>query len=98
VILQRRPASVSIAIEDDGRGMEAADRQSGGLGLMGIRERVSELGGTVALDSGAGTGTRLRADFPVTPDAAASRAAGPNASPVSSEEDPFDGHTAPSAG
>jgi signal transduction histidine kinase len=98
VILQRRPASVSIAIEDDGRGMEAADRQSGGLGLMGIRERVSELGGTVALDSGAGTGTRLRADLPVTPDAAANRGAGPNASPVSSEGDGFDGHTAPSAG
>jgi len=69
VRLQRRPHSVLIAVEDDGKGMAEPEQKWGGastpgLGLMGIRERVSELEGTMELASRPGGGTRLTVELP----------------------------------
>ena len=62
---------------DDGVGFDAHEVErpgrQGGLGLLGIRERVSQLGGTVRIDSTIGSGTRLAVSIP----AAAHRAAAP---------------------
>jgi signal transduction histidine kinase len=71
VLLQRYPATVRVIVEDDGRGMEALRSARGGdsapgLGLMGIRERVSELGGTARWESHTGRGTSLVVELPVT--------------------------------
>jgi two-component system sensor histidine kinase DegS len=69
VLLQWYPASVSVIVEDDGRGMvgrESGTVSSAGLGLMGIRERVSDLGGTARWDSHSGRGTRLVVELPLT--------------------------------
>jgi signal transduction histidine kinase len=67
VYVQRLPATVLITIEDDGVGFDqaaAAVRPDRGLGLVGIRERVSQLGGTFRLESAHGKGTRLTVELP----------------------------------
>jgi signal transduction histidine kinase len=70
VLLQRYPTTISLTVEDNGRGMEDRSSESGeastlGLGLMGIRERVAELGGTARWDCHASRGTRLVVELPV---------------------------------
>jgi len=59
---------VSVIVEDDGVGFDARDVErpgrQGGLGLLGIRERVAQLGGTVRIDSVIGRGTRLEVTIP----------------------------------
>jgi signal transduction histidine kinase len=57
-----------IEIEDDGKGFDpqnagSPDRRH--FGLMGIRERVEILGGTVDIDSAPGQGTRLKFQVPL---------------------------------
>ena len=49
-------------VEDDGVGM--GDAPSGGHGLVNLRRRSEELGGTIRFDSDAG-GTRIRLQLPV---------------------------------
>lgn len=58
---------LSLTVEDDGRGLAAFDHANpaAGLGLIGIEERVRELGGTLAIRSQAGKGTRLHASIPL---------------------------------
>jgi NarL family two-component system sensor histidine kinase LiaS len=56
---------VTLEIEDDGVGFDAAHRAGGGLGLIGIGERVRELGGAMRLTSAVGRGTRLNVNIPV---------------------------------
>ncbi len=68
VYLQRLPTTVLITVEDDGAGFDAAvTQQTGerrGLGLIGIRERVSELRGSMRLESAPGKGTRITVELP----------------------------------
>ncbi len=55
-------------IRDDGVGFDLAaiERRGGmGLGLQGIHERLSTLGGVLTIDSGCGLGTRLIAAIPL---------------------------------
>ena len=51
-----------IVLEDDGAGFTEAD--SGGMGLKGMRERLSSLSGSLALGRRQGGGTRLTAEIP----------------------------------
>jgi signal transduction histidine kinase len=68
VYLQRLPDTVLITIEDDGAGFDAtAVERAGerrGFGLVGIRERVTQLRGTFRLESAPGQGTRLTVELP----------------------------------
>ena len=67
VYLQRLPNTVLITIEDNGAGFDPASERPGeraGLGLVGIRERASQLRGTVRLESTPGKGTRLTVELP----------------------------------
>jgi signal transduction histidine kinase len=68
VSLQRRPDSLLVTVEDNGQGMDRARLAkadtNGGVGLVGIRERASRLGGTVRLESRPGHGTRLTIEIP----------------------------------
>jgi signal transduction histidine kinase len=68
VFVQRLASSVVVTIEDDGVGLP--DRTNGhaqeGSGLVGIRERVSDLGGTFRIEGKTGKGTRLLIELPVT--------------------------------
>jgi signal transduction histidine kinase len=55
-------------VRDDGQGFDAAPlanfAASGHLGLRYLRERVTLLGGTFALDSQPGSGTRVTVIVP----------------------------------
>lgn len=58
---------LELEVKDNGSGMEprAAAGESGRYGLVGIRERVEALKGTLELDSGPGRGLRVRALLPM---------------------------------
>src|SRR4051812_17962552 len=62
VAVRRAGARVVVEVDDDGIG--GADR-SRGTGLRGLADRLAALEGTIAVDSPAGRGTRLRAEIPV---------------------------------
>jgi signal transduction histidine kinase len=67
VYLQRLPASVALTVEDNGAGFEpgtAQRRQPGGVGLLGIGERVTDARGTFRIDSAPGRGTRITVELP----------------------------------
>jgi signal transduction histidine kinase/GAF domain-containing protein len=68
--LARPEAAVTVLIEDDGSGFdveEVANRQTSepGLGLIGIRERVTALGGRLEIQSQPGRGTKLFVEIPL---------------------------------
>ena len=79
VYLQRLANTLLVTVEDDGIGFDpvSIDRSAGvyRLGLIGIRERVTQLGGRLRLESAPGAGTRLTVELPVRIDTAADRAA-----------------------
>jgi signal transduction histidine kinase len=59
--------SAWLEVADDGRGFDpdAEPADAGGLGLHTMRDRVTELGGRLTIDSAPGEGTRVRACFPL---------------------------------
>jgi len=67
VAVQVLPGSIRVVIEDNGVGFDPAEAERPGrrrgLGLLGIRERVSQLAGTVRIGSSPG-GTRIDVELP----------------------------------
>jgi signal transduction histidine kinase len=61
VRVERRNGSAVIEVADDGVGGADLTR---GSGLRGLGDRVEALGGTLAVESPPGLGTRLRAEIP----------------------------------
>ncbi|HEY6509620.1 MAG TPA: ATP-binding protein, partial [Vicinamibacterales bacterium] len=61
-------ATCRVVIEDDGVGFDVTDAERPGrrrgLGLLGIRERVSQLHGTVRIESRDHGGTRIEVEVP----------------------------------
>jgi signal transduction histidine kinase len=61
-------ATCRVVIEDDGVGFDVTDAERPGrrrgLGLLGIRERVSQLHGTVTIESRDHGGTRIEVEVP----------------------------------
>jgi signal transduction histidine kinase len=62
IALESSESSVSMVIQDDGRGFRPG--QTKGLGLIGMHERVESLGGTLAIESEPGKGTRIEVHLP----------------------------------
>jgi signal transduction histidine kinase len=60
--LEARNDHIALAVEDDGRGPSGELRPH--LGLLGMRERVTALGGTLAVGPGSGRGFRIEASIP----------------------------------
>jgi len=58
-------AGLSISIQDDGIGFEPKQASSRGLGLVGMEERVRQLGGTMMIASGPQRGTLLEITIPL---------------------------------
>jgi signal transduction histidine kinase len=62
VLLDYRPDQVRLEVQDNGVG---AAETAGGFGLLGIRERMQLLGGSLEIDTGVGKGFCLAASVPV---------------------------------
>src|SRR6476619_3090336 len=60
------PGHIQIEVSDDGVGFEL-NLVREGFGLVGMRERVMLLGGTLKIDSTPGSGTAVRAEIPLSP-------------------------------
>ena len=72
LILIRDPNDVVAVVEDDGRGFDVAavtnkPAGEGGLGLLGMKERVVLAGGTISIESAPGQGTAILVRIPLTP-------------------------------
>jgi PAS domain S-box-containing protein len=69
VRLQREAETIACTIRDDGVGFEltgaGATRERPGLGLIGIRERLAVLGGTLSITTRPGRGTTLDMRIPL---------------------------------
>jgi signal transduction histidine kinase len=63
ITVKQAPGHLLVTIEDDGKGFDAARVK--GMGLLGIEERVSHLGGTFTVESQPGKGAALRVDLPL---------------------------------
>ena len=60
-----RGRSVVLTIEDDGGGFSQGQVRGGGLGLVGMRERVASVNGALDIESKRGLGTRLTVEIPL---------------------------------
>jgi signal transduction histidine kinase len=65
VLLTRSDGRIKAVIEDDGVGFEASTGGDGGVGLIGMRERIELLNGTLRLESSATSGTTVAAEVPL---------------------------------
>jgi len=63
VTLSQDSNRLRVSIEDDGKGFDPS--RARGLGLVGMNERVSQLGGVLKVDSQPAGGTCLRIDLPL---------------------------------
>jgi signal transduction histidine kinase len=66
IVLGRKRDTVSVIVEDDGVGFDPDRPREGGLGLIGMRERVSLIGGRLTIESRPGAGTTFVAEVPVS--------------------------------
>jgi PAS domain S-box-containing protein len=64
VELKQDGPRVCLRFSDNGKG-RLSDRASGSLGLLGMRERVDKLQGTLSIDCSEGSGTCIVAEFPL---------------------------------
>ena len=62
--VQQEPTRLLLSIQDDGQGFDV--KQSKGLGLLGIDERVARLGGKCEVHSSPGSGTILAIELPLS--------------------------------
>jgi signal transduction histidine kinase len=58
-------AGISVSVKDDGIGFNPADARGRGLGLMGMQERVMDLGGELRVGANTPRGTALAARIPL---------------------------------
>ena len=71
--LESEDSLIRVIIEDDGRGFDEAlvfssESPSRGVGLVGMRERVSSLNGNFRVSSRTGHGTRVQVELPLGAD------------------------------
>lgn len=70
LILERREGVVTLILEDDGLGFDVASRLADAgdrrpLGIFGMRERATLLGGALTIESTPGTGTTVFVEIPL---------------------------------
>jgi len=64
IALACRDRSVTLTVEDDGRGFAPEQTPTAGFGLVGMRERVASANGTLRIESSPAAGTRLTIELP----------------------------------
>ncbi len=76
VAIRQQGGRLVLAVNDDGKGFDPSEAaRAHSFGLIGIRERVLTLGGSIAIDSSPGRGSRLQVEIPLPAESA------PNAGP-----------------
>lgn len=70
IALHTEPSRLSLTVQDDGQGLSAAaqlERAGSGphMGLVGVEDRVRELGGAFVIESQPGRGTLLKVTLPL---------------------------------
>jgi len=65
VLLQKADGHLAAIIEDDGRGFDPEAGANGRLGIVGMRERLEAVGGSLQIESESGTGTSVFARVPL---------------------------------
>jgi signal transduction histidine kinase len=63
VTLRGHGSALVLSVQDDGRGFDVEAVR--GMGLVGMQERIVNLGGTVSVDSEAGRGTLITVRLPI---------------------------------
>jgi len=61
----KRADRIRLIIEDNGKGMPSSSLDGHGLGFVSMRERASQFGGTLRVDSSPGEGTVVSVDVPI---------------------------------
>ena len=72
VRIRREEDQIRVGVEDDGIGFDASGTAArptltGGFGLFSIRERLSDVGGGILIESQSGRGTRVTLVAPIKP-------------------------------
>ncbi len=70
--VRQEPGRIRVLISDDGSGFEP--RQEKGVGILGMEERVRNLGGKLHIESSPGHGARLTFELPLEEPAVVERA------------------------
>ncbi len=63
--LDQLPGGITLEVRDNGAGFDTAASFPGHLGLQSMRERITNLEGTLQIESTPGQGTTIRAHVPV---------------------------------
>jgi len=63
IAVKQEADRILLSIQDDGKGFDA--KRPTGMGLIGMKERIGTLGGSLTIESAAGKGTVLRVELPV---------------------------------
>jgi len=68
VHLECKEEAIAVSVSDDGKGFDSnmipTDDLEGGIGIIGMRERVSILGGSFRIQSRKGNGTQIFVEIP----------------------------------
>ena len=64
VDLGRSGNSIAVTVRDSGAGFDATSADAAGSGLVGLRDRLAAVGGSLEIDSRPGSGTTLRGLLP----------------------------------
>ncbi len=65
IALHRRDRTLVLTMRDDGAGFDGAAKSRTSLGLLGMQERASLVGGRLEIETRAGKGTRIEAILPL---------------------------------
>jgi len=64
VLLTRADGRIKAVIEDDGTGFEPGRTDGDGIGLIGMRERIELLDGSLVVESSDRSGTTIAVEVP----------------------------------
>jgi len=72
MIIREIPGAIRMEVNDDGKSFQVlktlSARSNKRLGLLGMRERLEMVGGTLMIESAPGQGTSVRAEIPFGPE------------------------------
>lgn len=66
IAVLERASWLEVEIEDNGRGFDPGAKRTGGLGILGMRERAQILGGSLTVSSAPGRGTKVTLRLPLS--------------------------------